>query len=95
MKRVALWVLVALVAWHFYSQYRAGAYASLAPAHPAATGAPVVTRAFKCDQRTNCSQMTSCAEAKFFLKNCTDTDLQPDSSGVPCPLWWCTSPDAP
>jgi hypothetical protein len=96
MRRVAIFVFVALVAWYFYGQYRAGAYASYAPPRPAAAGAsPVVTRDFKCDQRTVCSQMTSCAEAKFFQKNCPDVDLRPDSAGLPCPKWWCTSPDAP
>jgi hypothetical protein len=94
MKRVALLVFVALVAWHFYSQYRGGAYGSLAPPHPAATGAPVVARAFKCDQRTNCSQMTSCAEAKFFLKNCPGVKMDGNRDGVPCEGQWCTDPMA-
>lgn len=97
MKRVIFFTIAALLGWQVYSQYRAGALASLVPAQPtgpvAADAAPAA--GFKCDQRTVCSQMTSCAEAKFFLKNCPDVDLRPDASGVPCPLRWCSSPNAP
>ena len=49
---------------------------------------------FKCDGRTHCSQMTSCTEAKFFLKNCSDTKMDGNNDGVPCEQQWCTSPFA-
>lgn len=99
MKRVAIFVFVALVTWQVYSQYRAGAFASLAPAQPsrpvAGGAAPAVGENFSCDNRTHCAQMTSCAEAKFFLKSCRDADLEVDNAGVPCARRWCTSPNAP
>lgn len=97
MKRVIIFTIAALLAWQVYSQYRAGAFASLMPTQSASHGAAGAARAgdFKCDQRTVCSQMTSCAEAKYFQKNCPDVDLRPDYAGVPCPLRWCSSPDAP
>lgn len=98
MKRMAILVFVALVAWQVYSQYRAGAFASLvpAPAKGAAVGyTPAPADGFKCDLRTHCAQMTSCAEAKFFQKNCRDADLEVNSEGVPCARRWCTSPNAP
>jgi hypothetical protein len=94
MKRVIIITFVALVAWQVYSQYRAGAFASLVPVQPAATGAAPAGD-FKCDPRTHCAQMTSCAEAKYFQKNCRDADLEVDNAGVPCPRRWCTSPNAP
>ena len=93
-KRVIILTFVALVGWQVYSQYRAGAFASLMPAQSTAADAAPPTD-FKCDHRTHCAQMTSCAEAKFFRKNCTDADLEIDNAGVPCPHRWCTSPNAP
>jgi hypothetical protein len=99
MKRLAILTFLALVAWQVYSQYRAGAFASLVPALSAKPGAvghtPAPADGFKCDQRTHCAQMTSCAEAKYFQKNCRDADLEVDNAGVPCPRRWCTSPNAP
>jgi hypothetical protein len=95
MKRAVILTFVALVAWQVYSQYRAGAFVSLMPPNPAVSDAPAAAMDFKCDQRTHCAQMTSCAEAKFFLKNCRDADLEIDNAGVPCSRRWCTSPTAP
>jgi cold shock CspA family protein len=48
--------------------------------------------AFRCDGRTHCSQMTSCAEAKFFLDNCPNTQMDGNRDGIPCEKQWCTSP---
>ncbi|MBS0583601.1 MAG: cold shock domain-containing protein [Proteobacteria bacterium] len=45
--------------------------------------------AFSCDGRTHCSQMTSCKEAKFFLKNCPNVEMDGDGDGVPCEKQWC------
>ena len=95
MKRAVILTFAALVAWQVYSQYRAGAFVSLMPPNPAVSGAPTSTAEFKCDPRTHCAQMTSCAEAKYFLKNCHDADLEVDNAGLPCPRRWCTSPNAP
>lgn len=47
---------------------------------------------FGCDGRTHCSQMTSCSEAKFFLQNCPNTEMDGDHDGVPCEQQWCVSP---
>jgi hypothetical protein len=44
---------------------------------------------FKCDGRKYCSQMTSCAEAKSFLQNCPNTEMDGDGDGVPCESQWC------
>ena len=44
---------------------------------------------FKCDGRKYCSQMTSCAEAKRFLQNCPNTEMDGDGDGVPCESQWC------
>lgn len=49
---------------------------------------------FKCDGRTHCSQMTSCAEAKYFLNNCPNTQMDGNNDGEPCEQQWCTSPFA-
>jgi hypothetical protein len=99
MKRVAILTFVAIVVWQGYSQYRAGAFASLAPALVAKSGplgfTPAPAEGFKCDERTHCAQLTSCAEAKYFQKNCRDADLEVDNAGVPCPRRWCTNPNSP
>lgn len=49
---------------------------------------------FQCDGRQYCSQMTSCEEAKYFLRNCPNTEMDGDHDGVPCESQWCTSPFA-
>jgi cold shock CspA family protein len=46
---------------------------------------------FQCDGRKYCSQMTSCKEAKYFLKNCPNTEMDGDGDGNPCESQWCTS----
>jgi cold shock CspA family protein len=44
---------------------------------------------FHCDGRTHCSQMTSCTEAKFFLNNCPNVEMDGDGDGEPCEQLWC------
>jgi hypothetical protein len=39
---------------------------------------------FACDGRTHCSHMRSFAEAKFFLQNCPNTEMDGDNDGIPC-----------
>jgi cold shock CspA family protein len=46
---------------------------------------------FQCDGRKYCSQMTSCKEARYFLKNCPNTEMDGDGDGIPCESQWCTS----
>jgi hypothetical protein len=43
----------------------------------------------RCDGRTRCPQMTSCTEAKFFLKNCPNVEMDGDHDGQPCEDQWC------
>ena len=59
------------------------------PAAMSSGGAEEVSR-FQCDGRTYCSQMTSCAEATFFIRNCSNTEMDGDGDGVPCESQWCT-----
>lgn len=49
----------------------------------------VTATQFSCDGRTHCSEMTSCAEAKYFLKNCPNTEMDGNNDGVPCQQQWC------
>ena len=55
---------------------------------------PVSSSLFRCDGRTHCSQMSSCSEAKFFLKNCPNVQMDGNNDGVPCEQQWCTSPSS-
>lgn len=45
---------------------------------------------FRCDGRKHCSQMTSCKEARYFLNNCPNTEMDGDGDGIPCESQWCT-----
>ncbi|GJG97647.1 excalibur calcium-binding domain-containing protein [Cupriavidus pauculus] len=51
---------------------------------------PAASNLFRCDGRRHCSQMTSCAEAKYFQKNCPNTEMDGDGDGIPCESQWCT-----
>lgn len=53
------------------------------------TPEPRVSSPYRCDGRTRCSQMNSCAEAKFFLTNCPNTQMDGDGDGIPCEQQWC------
>jgi cold shock CspA family protein len=44
---------------------------------------------YSCDGRTMCSQMSSCDEAKYFIRNCPNTEMDGDRDGVPCETQWC------
>lgn len=88
----ALTLVVMLGAGYKYFSPRLSPVSS-APVALAETGAlpaPAVT--FTCDGRKYCSQMTSCTEAKYFLKNCPNTEMDGDRDGIPCESQWCTSP---
>lgn len=67
---------------------------SSAMADTPSTPVTLAASPFRCDGRQHCSQMTSCAEAKFFLKNCPDPQMDGNNDGVPCEQQWCTSPFA-
>lgn len=55
---------------------------------PASIPAPAYS-GFSCDGRTMCSQMSSCAEARYFIRNCPNTQMDGDSDGEPCESQWC------
>jgi len=44
---------------------------------------------YACDGRTMCSQMTSCDEARYFIRNCPNTQMDGDGDGEPCESQWC------
>lgn len=85
-------VLVALGAG-LYGQF-SGRQSSGAPTPLDSMRTPATSQqfpsAFRCDGRKHCSQMSSCEEAKFFLKNCPDTQMDGDHDGIPCEQQWCT-----
>lgn len=39
---------------------------------------------FQCDGRKHCSQMRSLEEARWFVRNCPDTEMDSDHDGEPC-----------
>lgn len=39
---------------------------------------------FSCDGRKHCSQMRSLEEARWFVRNCPDTEMDGDHDGEPC-----------
>ncbi len=59
----------------------------------ASSGAPIQSASqsprYSCDGRTMCSQMTSCDEAKYFIRNCPNTQMDGDVDGEPCESQWC------
>jgi len=44
---------------------------------------------FSCQGKQHCSQMISCKEARFYLKNCPNVEIDGDRDGVPCEIQWC------
>lgn len=72
-------------------------YRGVLPGAPAAPSAPAASLPqpitapplFRCDGRRHCSQMRSCEEARFFLANCPNTEMDGDHDGEPCEQQWC------
>ncbi len=58
---------------------------------PATAGVTDVRKSPKmhCDARTQCRQMSSCAEARFFVLNCPDFEIDGDGDGISCEQEWC------
>jgi cold shock CspA family protein len=44
---------------------------------------------YSCEGKQYCSQMTSCKEARFYLKNCPNVQIDGNNDGVPCESQWC------
>jgi cold shock CspA family protein len=93
---VAVLLVAGLVGFGYrqYSQRTASTHSashSLLSTAPAA--APEVKQpVFQCDGRKYCSQMGSCSEAKQFLRNCPDMEMDGDGDGIPCEQQLCTGP---
>ena len=45
---------------------------------------------YSCQGKVYCSEMTSCDEAKFYLRNCPNTQMDGDGDGIPCESQWCS-----
>jgi hypothetical protein len=50
---------------------------------------PDPTGQFTCQGKRECPEMKSCEEAKFYLKNCPDVNIDGDGDGVPCEDQFC------
>lgn len=88
---VVLLLLVAMLAVVAYQKFPT----NILPPHPITPASnqsvPEVSSVqFSCDGRTHCSEMSSCAEAKYFLKNCPNTEMDGDHDGVPCETQHCS-----
>ena len=49
----------------------------------------IVESIFACEGKQFCNEMNSCAEAKYYLNNCPNTEMDGDHDGVPCESQWC------
>ncbi len=72
-----------------YSQYTKRVSPTEGQTSEATTMSATAPSSSSCDGRTMCSQMTSCAEAKYFIRNCPNTQMDGDDDGVPCESQWC------
>ncbi len=50
---------------------------------------PMDTTKYSCAGKTMCTEMVSCNEAKFYLKNCPNVNIDGDADGIPCEEQWC------
>jgi len=81
-------VLIAAVGYSRYHKAQTGLYLPISASAPSEAQEPV-SSPYHCDGRMHCSQMTSCAEAKYFIQNCPNTEMDGDHDGVPCESQWC------
>jgi hypothetical protein len=99
MKRFMLVVVLAVIAWQGYGEYKSRRMEPAEPQGVTDIAQPIApstaqrkvapTIQYSCDGRTHCSQMTSCAEATFFLQNCPGVKMDGDNDGIPCEQQWC------
>lgn len=85
---IGLIVLAAAVGWYKYQHVPTPNVSARNLSTPA-KARPEPSPQFRCDGRTHCSHMSSCEEAKFFIKNCPNTQMDGDGDGVPCESQWC------
>ncbi|CAG2149219.1 hypothetical protein LMG31506_03978 [Cupriavidus yeoncheonensis] len=89
--RLASLIAVAVLCAIGYKHFAPGAGANETLAAGASTApAAAAPSSFQCDGRTHCSQMTSCQEARYFLKNCPNPQMDGDGDGTPCESQWCS-----
>lgn len=50
----------------------------------ASTVAGEAVGSFKCQGKMRCPEMSSCSEAKFYLNNCPNVEIDGDGDGIPC-----------
>lgn len=96
LQKVLSLLFVGVIGWYGYQKYerykvrahdiqpQVQQEVGLQPAIAAAKEAQ-----FRCDGRTHCSKMTSCEEAKYFLNNCPNTEMDGDGDGIPCEKQLC------
>jgi len=89
MKDAIVLLVILLLCWYAYSEYRLRAHPSSTETGEATGILDASQGKFACDGRTRCSQMTSCAEATFFLRSCPNTQMDGDNDGIPCEQQWC------
>ncbi len=89
MKKLILILALVFAAWNLYESKKPEEQ----PPQKGSLGELVetvkgtVTKAeqkFRCDSRQFCTQMKSMEEAKYFLENCPNTQLDDNNNGIPC-----------
>jgi len=78
-------LIIALLvfAWLAYSNYD--------KKHISTNSDPFPSYNWECLGKRTCSEMNSCEEAKFYMQNCPNTDLDPDGDGIPCESGVCAN----
>ncbi|MFS8138314.1 MAG: excalibur calcium-binding domain-containing protein, partial [Thermomonas sp.] len=86
----ALLAVVVAVGWYAYTRFGGidahQAWAQIKQFNSSSVLEPATlpSAQFHCDGRTQCPQLNSCAEAKYFMTNCPNTELDDNGNGVPC-----------
>jgi cold shock CspA family protein len=83
-------VVLGVVSLNAYQKRQQSIHAPLPLSEHSAIEEPAPRTDFQCDGRTHCTHMTSCEEAKYFIQNCPNTEMDGDHDGVPCERQWCT-----
>ena len=97
MKNIVTVLFVVALGWYAIQKYESYEPEILSdtPKNPTVdpdrekTNTPKSVNRLKCDGRTHCSEMTSCEEAKFFIRNCPNTEMDGDNDHIPCERQWC------
>lgn len=88
-RAIPLLIVVALGTYWYTARPRHSAAPATVTAPPAEELVEQASSRFQCDGRTHCSEMRSCAEARFFLDNCPNVEMDGDDDGEPCERQWC------